>query len=396
MIDLTPLDVRKKRGDFVRGFRGYDTQQVDAFLELAAERLEELVKQNMTLSERVERLAEQVEAQAGREQAVNDALVTAQQLREDIHNAADREAEAIRHEAQADADRLRSEAESEASRVRTEAASDADRIVSSAERRVEELQSILAELERRRARFLGSFRKLLERELDNVEVQEGRPVDDDVPVELDLGPRPLPPVVDMFASADADTLTGDEGGEGPDAAAPAEGEPAGEPEDAEGLAAAHDRDAADESGAAEGRDATDDPDAVRRVTSIAAAAAAIGLDEDDIDHEFVPSSFETVEEAEILASTMERIEQTPLGVFDPAPPVPLPNEDEEDDQDEGGDETEASAMSDTPAVDEPDPSLRPPEPEADVHRLASDTRLAADPPPSGTDWLEADENDDDR
>ena len=56
MIDLTPLDVRKKRGDFGRGVRGYNPQEVDGFLELVAERLEELVKENITLRERAERL----------------------------------------------------------------------------------------------------------------------------------------------------------------------------------------------------------------------------------------------------------------------------------------------------------------------------------------------------
>ena len=60
MIDLTPLDVRKKRGDFAKGVRGYSTQEVDSFLELVAERLEELVKENLTLRERADRLAEQV------------------------------------------------------------------------------------------------------------------------------------------------------------------------------------------------------------------------------------------------------------------------------------------------------------------------------------------------
>ncbi len=40
MIDLTPLDVRKKRGDFGKGLRGYDPQEVDGFLELVAERME--------------------------------------------------------------------------------------------------------------------------------------------------------------------------------------------------------------------------------------------------------------------------------------------------------------------------------------------------------------------
>ena len=52
MIDLTPLDVRKKKGDFSRALRGYETAMVDEFLELAAERMEELVRENASLRER--------------------------------------------------------------------------------------------------------------------------------------------------------------------------------------------------------------------------------------------------------------------------------------------------------------------------------------------------------
>ena len=44
MIDMTPLDVRNKRGDFKKIMRGYDPQEVDIFLELVAERLEALVQ----------------------------------------------------------------------------------------------------------------------------------------------------------------------------------------------------------------------------------------------------------------------------------------------------------------------------------------------------------------
>ena len=52
MIDLTPLDVRNKRGDFKRLMRGYDPQEVDIFLELVAERLEGLVRENLQLKDR--------------------------------------------------------------------------------------------------------------------------------------------------------------------------------------------------------------------------------------------------------------------------------------------------------------------------------------------------------
>ena len=74
MIDLTPLDVRNKRGDFKKLMRGYDPQEVDSFLELVAERLEMLTRENIGLRERSETLQQQVNSQTGREQAVQEAL----------------------------------------------------------------------------------------------------------------------------------------------------------------------------------------------------------------------------------------------------------------------------------------------------------------------------------
>ncbi|MEJ2539321.1 MAG: DivIVA domain-containing protein [Gemmatimonadota bacterium] len=166
MIDLTPLDVRKKRGDFGRGVRGYNPQEVDGFLELVAERLEELVKENMTLRERAERLSEQVHAQTGREQAVQQALVTAQQLREEIQTNAQKEAELVVQQARA--------------RGRE--------VLAAAERQAVERTEGLHELELRRLRFLASYRQFLERELDHVSVEEGKELVSEVTaVDLDLG-----------------------------------------------------------------------------------------------------------------------------------------------------------------------------------------------------------------
>lgn len=164
MIDLTPLDVRKKRGDFRRLMRGYDPSEVDTFLELVAERLEELVKENLTLRERSDRLQEQVGQLSEREKAVQEALVTAQELRGEIRQQAQREADLLRKEAEAEGRRLLAEAD----------------------REVEQRRASLSDIERRRHRFLASFRQLLERELDALAVEEGRtPIEDD-PVELEL------------------------------------------------------------------------------------------------------------------------------------------------------------------------------------------------------------------
>ena len=176
MIDLTPLDVRNKRGDFKKLMRGYDPQEVDVFLEIAAERLEELVRENIVLRERSESLKRQVRAQTGREQAVQEALVTAQELRADIHSQAQREA-----------DHLVKESETEARRLAAEAEANVRNLIRDAERRLELGRDTLEEMERRRTRFLKAFRQLLERELDVVDVEDERAPLEDRPIDLDLG-----------------------------------------------------------------------------------------------------------------------------------------------------------------------------------------------------------------
>ena len=165
MIDLTPLDVRKKRGDFGKGLRGYDPPEVDGFLELVAERMEELVKENLAFREQVERLGERVAVQEGREQAVQAALVTAQELRQDVKEQARREADLLEREAQG--------------RV--------EGMILDSEKLLTEHHNALQELERQRERFLKAFRTLLERQLDTVEVEIGRAPLEDVTFDLDLG-----------------------------------------------------------------------------------------------------------------------------------------------------------------------------------------------------------------
>jgi DivIVA domain-containing protein len=176
MIDLTPLDVRNKRGDFKRVMRGYDPPEVDVFLELVAERLEGLVRENLQLRERAQTLQDQVAAHAGREQAVQDALVTAQELRTDIRTQSQREAEHALKEAEAEARRILAEADAEVRRK-----------LRDTERQAEQLNDALRELERRRDRFLKEFRGLLQREIDVVDVEEGRAPLDDRAIDLDLG-----------------------------------------------------------------------------------------------------------------------------------------------------------------------------------------------------------------
>lgn len=176
MIHLTPLDVRNKRGDFRRGLRGYEPQEVDTFLELVAERLEAVVRENLQLRERAQALESQVAAQNERESAVRDALVTAQELRAEIRDQARREADKVVEDARTEARRLVAESEAEV-RMR----------LRGLERQADEAVHTVNELERRRLRFLRVFRQLLERELDVVEVEEARTPLEERSFDLDLG-----------------------------------------------------------------------------------------------------------------------------------------------------------------------------------------------------------------
>jgi DivIVA domain-containing protein len=152
MIDLTPLDVRKKKGDFTRALRGYEASVVDNFLDLVAERMEELVRDNAALRERAAQIGETVAVYRERERAMNEALVTAQQLREEVRTQAAREAELALREARA-----------EAERIVAEARRDAAEVAESARR-----------LQAQRLRYLRSFRAFVERQAAELELEEGR------------------------------------------------------------------------------------------------------------------------------------------------------------------------------------------------------------------------------
>ncbi|HEX6908768.1 MAG TPA: DivIVA domain-containing protein [Longimicrobium sp.] len=152
MIDLTPLDVRKKRGDFRKVVRGYDPAAVDDFLETVAGRMEELVREQNAMAARVDSMTDAIAAYRDRERAMNEALVSAQQLREDVREQAAREADLVLREARAEA----------------------ERIVGEARRQATAAAEALRRIQGQRVRFLRIFRTLVERQLQEIEMEEDR------------------------------------------------------------------------------------------------------------------------------------------------------------------------------------------------------------------------------
>jgi DivIVA domain-containing protein len=79
LFHLTPLDVR--RYEFGRALRGYDPARVDQFRDQVAEEMDRLIRQNQELEVKARTLHDQLKSYREREGSINDALVTAQQLR---------------------------------------------------------------------------------------------------------------------------------------------------------------------------------------------------------------------------------------------------------------------------------------------------------------------------
>src|SRR5690606_3229222 len=104
---LTALDVR--RYDFGTALRGYDRARVEQFREQVAEELERLTRLTQELEAKARNFHEQLRAFRDRDKALNDALVSAQQLRGDIREQAEREAQLIVREAQVEVEKMREE-----------------------------------------------------------------------------------------------------------------------------------------------------------------------------------------------------------------------------------------------------------------------------------------------
>jgi DivIVA domain-containing protein len=117
-FQLTPLDVR--RYDFGRALRGYDITRVDQFRDQVAAEFERLTRLNQELEVKAKGINEQLRSFRERDRALNDALVSAQQLRNEMREQAERQAQLIVREAQMEGERMLDAAKGEVQRVAAE------------------------------------------------------------------------------------------------------------------------------------------------------------------------------------------------------------------------------------------------------------------------------------
>lgn len=106
---ITPLDIQQKQ--FPMKLRGFDVEEVYAFLEVIREEMEDLLRENANLKESVQRLDNQMKGYKDMETTLRETLLTAQQMVEDYKMNARKEAELVVKESELRAESLLKEAQ---------------------------------------------------------------------------------------------------------------------------------------------------------------------------------------------------------------------------------------------------------------------------------------------
>lgn len=151
---MTPLDVQSHQ--FAHRLRGYDPDEVNAFLRSVSEDYEALVRETDSQSDRIRRLEHRLEELSAQEQLLKETLLSAEAMTQELRCTAEREAELRLAEVE----------------VR------AEKILDASHRRAARLAQDIRDMRVLRVRLAESFRSAAETHLSLLETLETDPEKD--------------------------------------------------------------------------------------------------------------------------------------------------------------------------------------------------------------------------
>jgi cell division initiation protein len=166
-MPIRPIDIRRK--EFRNGFRGYDANQVDDFLDTVADEFERNYSENQRMREETNGLRERLEQFEDLEGSIRAALVHAEQAANDLRRSANREAEDVRQSARREAELTVKDAQARSRQILADSASRIDRVQDSYEA-----------LQDAKRSFADDFRRLLKtymEMMENMEVSSAREIE---------------------------------------------------------------------------------------------------------------------------------------------------------------------------------------------------------------------------
>src|SRR5215207_1316719 len=174
-MPIRPIDVRRK--EFRNGFRGYDANQVDDFLDAVADEFERNYMENSRLREEVSGLRERLQQFEELEGSIRAALIHAEQAANDLRRTANWEADDLRKSAAREADLTIRDAKARAHQMLAETSA-----------RVEAIQESYDALQEAKKKFAGDFRQLLKtytEVMDSMEISSAREIESSLRQRLD-------------------------------------------------------------------------------------------------------------------------------------------------------------------------------------------------------------------
>ena len=115
---VTPYDIQKK--EFSKTLRGFNPDEVDDFLNEIILTLQELMRENETLKDKVNNLTRDLEKYHNSEKSMANTIESAKKLMNDISESAERRAEIIIKNAQMDAEVIQRDAKESIARMTEE------------------------------------------------------------------------------------------------------------------------------------------------------------------------------------------------------------------------------------------------------------------------------------
>ena len=118
IMPLTPLDIHNK--EFNKGFRGYDEDEVNEFLDQVIKDYELVLREKKEMEERLNEMKDRLGHFVNIEETLNKSIIIAQEAGEDVKRNAQKEAKLIIKEAEKNADRIVNESLSKARKIALE------------------------------------------------------------------------------------------------------------------------------------------------------------------------------------------------------------------------------------------------------------------------------------
>lgn len=118
---LTPIDIQKK--EFEVKFRGYDSSDVDSFMEMLSKDYEKLYKENIEMKDKISVLTDAINNYKAMETTLRDSILLAQKAAEEIKKSASEQAESILKDANVKAEEIRVQNQNDVAQIQAKAES---------------------------------------------------------------------------------------------------------------------------------------------------------------------------------------------------------------------------------------------------------------------------------